>query len=103
MIFLKSIARELHKPCHKIGPRRVLARGPRFQRFFDSELPLLPRDEEDDEEDGEDESRPDPRLLLFDPSSRLPPLSRLRDESLRDLSDWDCDLFDWLAMDISSA
>jgi hypothetical protein len=76
------------------------ARGPGFQRSFDSELPLLRCEAEDDEEE-DDESRPDSRLLLLDPASRLPPLSRLRDASLRDLSDCDFDLFDWLAMDFS--
>jgi hypothetical protein len=56
---------------------------------------LLP--EEDDEE--EDEPRPELRLLLLaDPSSRLPPLSRFFEDWLRELSDCDCDFFDWLAI-----
>jgi hypothetical protein len=55
----------------------------------------LPREEE---EDDDEDPRSAPRLLAPDPSSRLPPLSRFFDDGLRDLSDWDCDLFDWLAI-----
>jgi hypothetical protein len=52
-----------------------------------------------EEDDDEDEPRSQRRLLLLpDPSSRLPPLSRFFEDWLRELSDCDRDLFDWLAI-----
>lgn len=64
-----------------------------IQRSFDPDSLLLPEDDEEEED-----RRPElPELRLpLDPSLRLPPLSRLLEDWLRELLDRD--LLDWLAI-----